>query len=345
MLHSGRLSASSPSTCTQLRALVTSLGRLAHPNVVTVSEMTQDDATLNVRFSVPPLLTLTQWLNDHPSPAHRLRVGASLSATVADLHDATISLGRVHSDGILVRDDCTVVIVDVAKATAFSTDSARLSDQSDLQSLLLEVIGSTDPLRPGSLPHKSDLVAQLSHDNSPRVLAQFLYRASHEIVQANHTSRHAKRFTRPSRRIGVGVAASITAGLIGVVTFLALTTESSEHPNLAVPPPVETASLGVTQAAWNGNRYVIDATTTEPMVGDWTCSGAQHALVYQPASRSLFIFDEWASENNEITGRLIRTFSNEPRFTRLANGTCDQLAAQLGELTEIVKVTRGDDHG
>jgi eukaryotic-like serine/threonine-protein kinase len=122
-----------------------------------------------------------------------------------------------------------------------------------------------------------------------------------------------------------------------------------------VPPPPDTEDAELVYAdvdargcsvpvAWDGDRLLVPRAETVPEVydldarqeddlvmGDWTCDGHDTPALYRPSTGDLFVFDGFAEEDEEITGRVEDTGVRHgaPRVLTDEAG-CDRVEVEPG---------------
>jgi hypothetical protein len=121
-----------------------------------------------------------------------------------------------------------------------------------------------------------------------------------------------------------------------------------------VPPPdaedaelldadVEARGCSV-PVAWDGDRLLVPRPDAVPqgydldsqdgdvlVMGDWTCDGHDTPALYRPSTGQLFLFDGFAEEDEEVTGRVEETDvrRGEPRVLTDEDG-CDRVEVVPG---------------
>jgi hypothetical protein len=79
-------------------------------------------------------------------------------------------------------------------------------------------------------------------------------------------------------------------------------------------------------------RFAAGGPGDRVAVGDWNCDGVATPAVLRPASGALFVFDEWATEDTEI--------SVSPAHTIV--GAVDLVGRNRGDGCSTLVVIRGD---
>jgi hypothetical protein len=161
----------------------------------------------------------------------------------------------------------------------------------------------------------------------------------------------ARRDTTPphdgnkgTRWMRVGVVAAVAALALAFVGNVGATGSRPGAAEPAVPPlSAESVAPSTTAAATtlveNGRvivsgarRYEAGVAGDRVAVGDWDCDGVTTPAVLRPATGALFVFDQWATADNDV--------SVAPRAT--VAGAVDVLARDRGDGCSTLVVVRED---
>lgn len=173
--------AETPADAARLRHEGWVLGLAAHPGVVSlVGPPVEAEGLSVVRTRAVPGRPLPAM--DELSPAEVAGLGAAVATTVADLHDAGITHGRLSADHIIVAASGRPVLCGFAAATAATAATAArgrptgavTADVTALGATLAAVLAApTDPVS-GALARLLDGIGVGRHEVSARRLAERL---------------------------------------------------------------------------------------------------------------------------------------------------------------------------
>src|SRR4029077_17230739 len=108
-------------------------------------------------------------------------------------------------------------------------------------------------------------------------------------------------------------------------------------PTLTTLPPSSTAPTiddGRTIVA-GGRRYEAGVAGDRVAVGDWNCDGLSTLALVRPATGAVFVFDSWATEDNDVSVAPTRTIDGAVDVVARDRGDgCSTLVVVLDNGTE-----------
>ena len=292
--------ATDPARQARLRHEADVLARIEHPGVVRFVDFTTGPpARLRTAYVGPD-----SWATCEP-PFEAL---AAVTATVADLHDAGFTHGRLQPTHVLIDDRGTPVLCGFADAGPATPERV----QADRDALAALVRDRADRGRGTERSRLADAADALGEPALPLRAAIRLLDAAPEFERKTD-----RRFGRPHARL-----ATITAGLLLAVAVLAGALAGFgpsrsnpgppapagpvgtivDPPTTAAPGPTagdEPATIESPTAAaptlgpasgvildHDGRRYGVGAPGDEVVVADWACTGEATPAVLRPRHRS-----------------------------------------------------------
>lgn len=331
----------------QLEAYVALLRHLAHPNIVEITHYTRRGSQSEAHLDLPCTPTLEEWLSSDPPNQSRLRVAASLASTLHFVAGRGYGVAKLTPDAVLVRDDHSVVVVDLLTASRSTAETQTLQT---LRKLLQPFAITPDPLRlrargeaipapfpdlakAQSLSEVSEILAtavrrEIPEPHRSRPLRGWLHR---RILSRIHFPR-----TSSTRHRGRVIASCGTISLLLVVSLYLYATTNQEHPASSAPvfsikpeatPAPTTSTTASAPIQHQGDVYEVRGNTTTPLIGDWGCDGAPFPVVFQASNQQLYAFPHWAGQDRPVVGVAIHQVSTPTDFSLVREGSCDVLLA------------------
>ena len=310
----------------RLRREATVLAHVAHPDVVSVVSLDEDELILEDTHG----LSLTEAKRMLPSDA--VAFFASLAAVVAHVHSRGVAHTRIDASHVIVRNSGRPLLCGFAEAIPMphDDDSLALSDVAAIGELMLAAI-----------PEPVDQLRTIAHDPIEEAAVERLTFVGWSAKRSELTAtqlcaqlRTIKAVASPTptgkwRRRLIPAALAV-ASIAIALTVDAKFSDSPETQAAATATTTTAAPSGSGTLTYGNDTFTLASATDQALAARWNCGNPLPVLL-RKSDGSIWVFDNWPAPGTESSGRQVADVAGASSIQVASKDKCDAIAVSTAD--------------